>query len=266
VYIRYLIIFSGLMALINAKDAAGASYEELMGQSQFVFKGTVIKVNAATLPQIRPTASTIIVSIDEVLHLPPANLGDYKGKEVTVLLNRPGTAKTGEQFVFFTTSWMFGASIAVREVGRTEPVPDISMTRSRIAEAAATAAHSKLQNRVTSAEVVVAGRVVDVRPAPEQVRRGPLTEHDPHWWEAVIQIESVLKGQINERRLVILFPSSGDVMWQNAPKFREGQEGIWALRKEKMRTMPQTQEYFTALDRLDFHSNDQLDRIKQLIR
>src|SRR5262245_19123925 len=115
-YIRYLIIFSGLIALINANDAAAASYEESMEQSQFVFKGTVTKVNAATLPQIRPTASTIIVKVDEVVHAPPPILGDYKGKEVTVQLNRPGAVRTGEQFVFFTTNWMFGSTIALREV------------------------------------------------------------------------------------------------------------------------------------------------------
>jgi len=266
VYIRYLIIFSGLMALINAKDAAAASFEELVEHSQFVFKGTVTKVNAATLPQIRPTASTIIVNVDEVLHPPPANLGEYKGKEVTVLLNRPVTVKTGEQFVFFTTSWMFGASIAVREVGRIEPEPDIAMTRNRLAEAQATVADNKLQNRLADAELVVTGRVSAVRPAPDHIRRGSVAEHNPEWAQAVIEIESVLKGQINERSLIILFPTSRDVMWQRAPKFREGEEGTWVLRKERMRGLPPTEEYFTALNPRDFHSKDQLDRVKRLVR
>jgi hypothetical protein len=159
---------------------------------------------------------------------------------------------------------MLGSSIAVREVGRMEP--DITMTGSRAAEAMATAAQKKLQDRVMSGELVVAGRVSDVRPAPEDVRRGPHTEHDPHWWEAVIQIESVLKGQINEQRVVILFPSSGDVMWKNAPKFHEGEKGIWVLRREKMEAMPATQAHLTALNPLDFHPTDQLDRIQQLVR
>src|SRR5215467_9839964 len=55
------------MALINAKDAAAASFEESVEHSRFDFKGTVTKVNAATLPQIRPTASTIIVKVDELV-------------------------------------------------------------------------------------------------------------------------------------------------------------------------------------------------------
>jgi hypothetical protein len=266
VHMRYLVLFLSLIPVIDAKSAAGASFEELAAQSQFVFKGTVTKVNAATLPQIRPTASTIIVKVDEVLHAPPAILGEYNGKDLTVQLNRPGTVKTGEQFVFFTTSWMFGSSIAVREVGRTEAEPDISMTRSRVAGAQAKVADNKLQNRVTSAELVVAGRVSDLQPAPEHLRRSPLTEHDPYWRQAVIQIEALVKGQINQRRVAILFPSSSDVMWKNAPKFREGDEGIWLLRREKMATMPATQEHLTALGPLDFHSIDQLDRIKQLVK
>jgi len=265
VYMRYLIIFSGLMALINAKDAAAASVEESVQHSHFDFKGTVTKVNAATLPQIRPTASTIIVKVDEVVHAPPI-LGDYTGKEVTVRLNQPGGVRTGQQFVFFTTSWMFGSSIAVREIHRTQAEPDMSSVRRRVAEARRTVADNKLQNRLTHAELVVVGRVSVVRAAPENIRRDSVAEHDAGWEEAVIQIESVLKGQINEQSIVILFPSSGDVMWKSAPKFREGEEGTWVLRRERMRGLPPTEEYFTALNPRDFHSKDQLDRIKRLVR
>ncbi len=265
-YIRYLLIFLGLMAMINAKDAAAASVEESVQHSHFDFKGTVTKVNAATLPQIRPTARTIIVKVDEVVHAPPAILGDYKGKEITVQLNQPGGVRTGQQFVFFTTSWMFGSSIAVREIHREQPEPDVASTRRRVAEARRTVADNKLQNRLTDAELVVAGRVSAVRPAPENIRRGSVAEHDAEWEEAVIQIESVLKGQINEQSIVILFPSSRDVMWKSAPKFREGEEGTWVLRRERMRGLPPTEEYFTALNPRDFHSKDQLDRIKRLVR
>jgi hypothetical protein len=265
VYIRYLLIFLGLMAMINAKDAAAASVEESVQHSHFDFKGTVTKVNAATLPQIRPTARTIIVKVDEVVHAPPI-LGDYTGKEVTVRLNQPGGVRTGQQFVFFTTSWMFGSSIAVREIHRTQAEPDMASIRRQVAEARRTVADNKLQNRLTDAELVVAGRVSAVRPAPENIRRGSVAEHDAEWEEAVIQIESVLKGQINEQSIVILFPSSRDVMWKSAPKFREGEEGTWVLRRERMRGLPPTEEYFTALNPRDFHSKDQLDRIKRLVR
>jgi hypothetical protein len=76
VYIRRFAICLGLLVLMDARDAAGASFEELVEQSQFVFKGTVRRVNAATFPQIRPTPNTVIVKVDEVLHAPPASLGD----------------------------------------------------------------------------------------------------------------------------------------------------------------------------------------------
>jgi hypothetical protein len=264
--LRYLALFLGLMAVVSARDAASAGFEELVEQSQFVFKGTVTKLSAATLPQIRATASTIIVKVDEVVHAPPATLEDYRGKEVTVLLDRPGTVRTGEQFIFFTTSWMLGSSIAVREVGRAQPDPDVAITRRRVAEAHTTVADNKLQNRLKDAELVVVGRVSAVRPAPENIRRGSASEHDPDWSEAVIQIESVVKGQIDEASLVVLFPSSRDVMWESAPKFREGEEGTWAFRRERMRGLPPTYEYFTALNPRDFHSKDQLDRVRRLVR
>jgi hypothetical protein len=266
VYIRRFAICLGLLVLMDARDAAGASFEELVEQSQFVFKGTVRKVNAATLPQILPTPNTVIVKVDEVLHAPPTSLGDYKGKEVTVQLNRARTVRAGEQFVFFTTSWMFGSSIAVREVGRMRPEPDVAMTRDRLTEAQAKAADNKLQNRLADAGLVVAGRGSAVRLAPEDVRQRSVSEHDPDWWEAVIEIDSVLKGEVSERSVVVLFPSSRDVMWEGAPKFREGEEGIWILRRERIRGLPATSEYFTALRARDFHSKEQLDRIRQLVR
>jgi len=266
VYVRYLLILLGLIVLMHTRDAAGASFEELVEQSQFIFKGTVTKLNAVTLPQIRATASTIVVKVDDVVYAPSATLENYGGKEVTVLLDRPGTVRAGEQFVFFTRSWMLGSGIAVREVGRTQPESDLSITRRRVAEAHATVADDKLQNRLRDAELVIVGRVSAVRPAPENVHRGSASEHDPNWSEAVIQIESVVKGQINEPSLVVLFPSSRDVMWESAPKFREGEEGTWVLRREKMRGLPPTHEYFTALNPRDFHSKDQLDRVKRLAK
>ena len=227
-YMRHLMLFLGLIVLVDARDAAGGGLEELVERSdryQFVFKGTVTKVNAATLKEIRATTSTIIVKVDEVLPVPAisAILGNFTGKEITVQLSTPSTVRIGEQFVFFATSWMFGSSIAVREVGRTKPEPDIS---TRIADALAKSADNKLRDRLMGAELVVAGRVSAARSAPENVRRDAISEHDPHARVAVIQIESFLKGQISERSVVVLFPGSRDVMWASAPKFREGQEGI----------------------------------------
>lgn len=254
------------MAVIQPRLAAGENFEESASQSHFIFKGTVTKINAATLPQVRPTARTIIVKVEEVVHAPPPILGDYKGKEVTIQLNRPGAVRTGQQFVFFTTSWMFGSSIALREIDRRQSHADISVTRSRVSEVHAKFAEDRLQNRLNDAELVVSGRVSAVRPAPDDIRRQSISEYDPHWWEAVIQIETVLKGQINERSLVVLFPSSRDVMWERAPKFREGQEGTWVLRREIVRGTEPPQEYFTAVHPLDFHPNDQIERIKRLVR
>lgn len=151
-YIRHLMVFLSVAAVIGARDAAGETFEDLLQQSQFAFQGTVTKVNAATLPQIRPTARTIVVKVDDVLHAPPSILGDYKGKEITVQLDQPDALRAGEQFVFFTTSWMYGSSIAVREVGRMKP--DITMTRGRVAAALATAARNMLQNKSRAASLL----------------------------------------------------------------------------------------------------------------
>jgi len=58
----------------------------------------------------------------------------------------------------------------------------------------------------------------------------PITEHDPQWREAEIEVDEVEKGP-RKRRVVVRFPGSDDVRWYRAPKFQPGQEGVFILQK-----------------------------------
>ncbi len=127
----------------------------------------------------------------------------------------------------------------------------------RVAAAAAAAASAReparaqaerdLKDRIDAADVVVSGRVSQVRlpaqpaaaralaaagePVPEE---GPISEHDPLWREAVIEVNDVIKGSHQPKTVVVRFPSSTDVRWHKVPKFHAGQEGIWVLDKEQI--------------------------------
>jgi hypothetical protein len=166
-------------------------------------------------------------------------------------------------------------------------------------EPAARLKAAAIADRVASADVVVRGRVTAVRvaaeerPAPrtsarrgvtaaatEAPRRKPITEHDPQWREAEIEVDSVEKGP-GKRKVVVRFPGSDDVRWYKAPKFQPGQEGVFILQKaagepaaragaRRGRATAAAAETaagadtFTALDPDDFQPSERAPEIRAL--
>jgi hypothetical protein len=104
----------------------------------------------------------------------------------------------------------------------------------------------------------------------ERSRNIIVTEHDPNLTLAVIEVEEVMKGNLSLREIHVLFSSSYDVSWHQAPKLRVGDYGIFILyQKEKMQDS--NVEAYTLLNKGDFLSiNPQslhdVDRMKQLIK
>lgn len=232
------------------------SEEELSKQSGLVFRGTVQRLKGATMERVPVSDKTIVVRVDEVLQA-PETLEGLTGTDITVELGPRQKVKAGDEAVFYTNGWMFGESVAVRAVG-VRPVP--SATRAvlamRSAEPPKNLRQRKMEERVSSADLVVTGTVRDVRlpadepapltasrtatrsskrgaaaAAPETVRRRPITEHDPQWREAVVEVADVEKGSGQKREVVVRFPSSNDVRWYRAPKFEPGQQGVFILHK-----------------------------------
>ena len=61
-------------------------------------------------------------------------------------------------------------------------------------------------------------QVADVRPPPAASvlasgTEAPVSEHDPHLMEAVLSLDSVVKGTPPHGETVVLFPASIDVAW-----------------------------------------------------
>lgn len=231
--------------------------EDLVWQSKFIFNGTVLQLNASTVPTIQDKSKTAIVKVDEVLEAPEL-LGDFTGKEITVLLKDPDKTKAGEQAIFFSNGWLYGKSIAVVEVGRMLWNEDTKRYRRQIEEEVRKKPDRALMLRLADAELVIVGKVEETkkRDPKDQVMRD--TEHDPDWHEAIIRINDVEKGSFPQKIIAVLYPNSTDVTWYTSPKFTKAQEGIWLLQRK------QTGEY-TALHPLDFHPRDQLKRIRKLI-
>src|SRR4051794_34294347 len=220
-------------------------FQEEQEQADFVFKGTVEQLGASAMAEVEASDSTAVVVVDEVVHAPD-QFRDLQGQKVTVQLAEAGSVSEGDRAVFFTVGWLFGESIAVRELEH-RPADEGS---ERAAAITGSAEHGsdRLKERLDTADVVVAGRVTIVRPPEQSVAAalgaeapsGPVTEHDPQWWEAVVHVDQVLKGPesavaaATPEPVTVLFPGSSDIAWYDAPKFRPGQEGVFFLHGEQV--------------------------------
>jgi hypothetical protein len=121
-----------------------------------------------------------------------------------------------------------------------------------------------LSQRIARAQLVVAGKVLRTQAMPRDPR-WPESEHDPKWWTAVVRVDTFAKGA-GPTELTIVFPSSDDELWIDAPKFRPDQEGIWILQRDtKEKVAPvYAVRGLTALDPRDFQPRESLERVRRL--
>jgi hypothetical protein len=233
---------AALVLLSFAGDGAMAQ-QGAATTASIVFVATVETLNAVTLPNLTAAPSTSVVVVERVLRKPDAIALD-KGDQVTVVTDGGAPLQEGTQGLFFTDGWIFGDSLAVR-VLNWEPVLAAAASAAedtRVAAQVDASADKELQTTLESADLVVVGRVKRVQApsalalaAPEWKR---VTEHDPEWREAIIEVESALKGAADVREVVVRFPASVDVMWAASPKFTEGQEGTFLLQQDRLTGSP----------------------------
>lgn len=220
------------------------------------------------------TDATAIVKVEEVI-LAPQVLGDLTGKDITVQLRAPQTGDQGQHAVFFTDPWLYGEGVAVREIGRQElrpqaAEPEGGRLRQQVSTIRERLPDEELRRHLDEVDVVVVGRVVNARPL-ELRGQLPTTEHDPQWWEAVLAVEAVEKGDVRGPTVSVVFANSMDVMWARAPKLRVGQDGVWLLHRGSA-TAQGTEAYavplpsaYVVIHPLDAHPREQADRIRGLI-
>lgn len=273
---------------------ANPSEEELLKQARFVFKGTVQKLKAANVSGVDKKRGTAIVRVDEVVQA-PEGLGDYTGQDVTVILGEGEKVKAGQRAVFYTNATIFEENIGVESVGHRDIEGPALALGADFRDPAINLARQQMKERLETADVVVTGKVKSVR-LPEEAgqagaavaaaegagsgTRRPISEHEPHWREAVVEVANVEKGAHAKKEIVIRFPDSNDVRWYKAPKFRPGQKGVFILHKTQPSRPPrgravaatltnkeaETQEAYTALHPADFQPLHQHPEVQTLIK
>lgn len=200
-------------------------------RANIVFVGTVTQVGVSSLSVVAATPRTLVVKVDDVLDKPAA-LRLAPGDSVTV---EPldSTHSRGQRATFYTTGWVFGRGVAVREVAHDttasqQPADSFRQFERQVND-------STLAERVRQADMIVVGRVESIRAAtmmPQPPHRR-ITEHSADWQEAVIAVDSMLKGPSNGQ-VVVRFPGSQDIAWHRFPKFTTGQTGTFLCRRDTL--------------------------------
>ncbi len=227
--VAVLCLLAGLQLAGGLADdalAADPPVRALARAADFVFRGTVEKTGAANLSLVEPTAQTAIVRVDQVLEA-GGTLDDFTGRRITVFLRED--LSPGEERVFFTSVRLLGESLGVQEVGRSAGAA--AEVAAEVERATSDLGREDLAARLAAAELVVSGRVLATRPTYSSPEHGPFTEHNPLWWQAVLEVGSVLKGRVAEKTVTFLYPSSIDIMWVQAPKPSPGDTGTWLLHR-----------------------------------
>lgn len=213
------------------------------------------------MPQVAVNRLTAVVLVEEIYRAGDA-IRNVNGMRITVALRQ--SAVEGRSYIFFTNVMLYGTSLAARETGRLAAAQNRESARNVVNTAFQDKEDRLLRQRIMRAELVAAGRVLRTEPMPRDPR-WPESEHDPKWWTAVVAVDSFVKGT-GPRELTVVFPSSNDELWIDAPKFKSDQEGIWILQRDtKEKVAPvYAVRGLTALDPTDFQPRASLEKVRRL--
>lgn len=263
-----------------ARAQAPANQVALARQSSIVFSGTVSKIAATSFADVPKSAQTLVVRVDSIVKKPPA-VSLKKGDDVTVEVKDPSAFQEGTHATFYTDGWIFGSGVAVKELGH-EIGPGVGGTTK--AAGADEKAHEQgqeqisdqgLRDRLNAADFVIVGRVIDVHrwKVPKYATPYRVTEHDPDWHEAVVEIQSVLKGgKVKGNKVIVRFPQRNDVAWVHSPKFEKNQQGIFCLNRDQVSGAPTTKlggrqvNVYTCLGHGDSLPMSEEARVRSLLK
>ena len=268
------LLASGASLLTSGASPQATNTEAaLVKQSNITFVGTVSQVAATSFAGVPKSPQTIVVRVDSVLKKPAA-VSLKKGDTVTVEVKDPAAFPEGTQATFYTEGWIFGSGVAVKELGHAAPgaantgAQTVEQVPSEITD-------QDLQRLIAASDYVVIGRITDVHPWKVPKSAAPryrTSEHSASWHEAVLQVQSVLKGpKLKRNKIVLRFPLSRDVAWVSAPKFEAGQQGVFILQKDEVSGAPASSaaskaDVYTCLKPGDWLPMTEESRVRSLLK
>jgi hypothetical protein len=242
------------------------------GQAAFVFTGKVLKVKAAILAGI-DTSNTAVVQIETVVKA-PAMFTALAGQQVTVRFKSLSGITKGKTLTFFTNGWIYGSSLAVDAV-TVAPTAEKNTMAAMVQSKASAADDNEVRARLDSSALAVAGTVVKVERKPTETTH--ISEHNPDWHEAKVEVDEVIKGKKGTKEVTVLFPNSDDVRWHKVRKYSPGEKGIWLVQRgvkqdargiapKLLAALPENTDALTTLHPVDFLPLHELGRVKALAK
>lgn len=255
--IAFVLLLLLIIAASCKRTTVSAEMKDFVKRSDFIFSGTVLLLNTSTIDAEDPK-DMVVVRVDKIIR-GSVDLSAIAGKQITVRLKNADLVKKDESRIFFTRATYFGESMGVDEIGSYDlkRYPDID---EQVKQANKENDDSMLRARLEKTEMVVSGKVISVKRSQNQPEF--ISEHNPDWLEAEIEVSSSLKGA-NPGKIVFLFPGSEDELYMDSPKFKVGDNGIFLLRKGNLKLADE--EMFSVVSRQDFLKEEQSARIKSLI-
>jgi hypothetical protein len=280
------------LAVVTRADISKQDLQKWVDDSTLIFKGTIVALDS-NVDSIEASDNPVIVRVDHVeLGTPQAeaNFGSLVGKQLTAIADP--TAKgaiqrqKGFSAVFFVNPLLYEKNIAVMAVAvaNNQTVKNLP---TRLSAAIEEKKRKPLITALKGADRVVTGVVEEIRALPDEKLAGLrslangydlYSEHSPRWREAVIRGHD-LKRDEGEKMLLVIFPSTEDLMWENAPKFKKDQTGTWLLHSgtqlspERAKILLTPEQFhgqeiraYTALQPEDFRPKDPTGKDERLIR
>lgn len=290
--LRVLLMLQCLSVLARA-DVRQQDLQKWVDDSTLVFKGTIVALDS-NVDSIEASDNPVTVRVDHVelgTNQAQKNFGSLVGKQLTAIWDPTAKGamqrRVGVSAVFFVNPLLYEKNIAVTAVAVADN-QTVKNLPTRLRTAIEQKEKKPLSTALKGADRVLIGVVQEVRTLPDEklaklqsLANGYYlySEHSPRWREAVIRVQSVLKGDRGEKMLLVIFPSTEDLMWANSPKFKAGQSGTWLLqggaqladdladillRPEQFHG--QSIRAYTALQPEDFQPNDPAGKNEKRIR
>jgi hypothetical protein len=231
--------------------------------SDFIFKGTVKALHTSTINAKEPQ-SLGVVKVTDVIKS-PESMPNLTGKDITVKFTDIANVSTGDELILFNNVYVLGSEVAVAEVGRMKPDESKYSVANLTANAEDAMKHyqdDQLKERLAKSELVISGKITAVNVL--KIDHKFESEHDPVWTEATVQVAETMKGKA-DKTITFAFPASTDVAWYRAPKFKEGDQGVFLLRKG--RSTAELRQRYVIIDKADFYTdNERISKIRSFIK
>ena len=248
----------------------------LTAKSSIIFSGTVSQLAATSFADVPKSGQTIVVKVDSV-EKKPAAVSLKKGDSITVEVKDASAFQEGTHATFYTDGWIFGSGVAVKEIGHELGAASESVPTTTAGQGPDQSSDQELMDRMKASDFVVVGRVTDVRkwnvPKPKSGAPSRVTEHDPDWHEAVVEVQSVLKGgKVKGNKVIVRFPNRNDVAWVSSPKFAKNQRAIFCLNRDQTTGAPMTKyggqqvNVYTCLNHGDALPITEEARVRSLLK